>query len=249
MVVYGGIMGIKRKAEIFEIDIIIGKLQKLFEEDIVDSFITHKRYDLLAGYVNTDKVNQVSKSGYTYSNVDFGDDGKISISKEHIVMDDKDGQEDLPEQSFFHLKYYNKLDLKIEQAYNKHVVGKNIQPKLNWKKECREYLSDQYLDELFKAQDLVLEQGNAWDVISFASRVPCANIGKLEDKVIAMNDSLLILAFALDVSGANIAKLRKAIERVGNTRSTIENAELIDHVAMFHSAFGFGEIEGIQPEA
>lgn len=218
-----------RKVNSIDIDGIVARLKKKFEEEVVEAFIRCKRYDLLAGYVNTEGIQQPSNGTKIHGKLIFLKDGKVAIKKED---------------SNYPLANEEKRDNGSDTRY--------VKPNLDWKKECQGFVSDKYFEELLRLQELVLRNGNGWDAIAFASRVPFALSGAFEDKIISLNDSLLILAYANDVEGADIDKLRKSIERIDPRRPEVDPYELRDHIAKFHGRHGFAkpeEAQGAQPEA
>ena len=214
------------------IDGIVAKLKKKFEEDIVEAFIRCKRYDLLAGYIESEGMQQASNDVVIRKKLVFLPDGTVAIKNENS------------EHSLFN-----------EEKRNNGSRNRYVKPNPNWKSECREFVTNEYFAELLKLQEDVLKRGSGWDAIAFASRVPFAISTAFEDKVISLNDSLLILAFANDVEGADIDKLRTSIENIDPDKAGVDPYELRDHIAEFHCRHGFGQTENVsenshaQPEA
>lgn len=214
----------------FNSDVIISKLIKLYEEEIVDAFIKNKRYDLLVGFIFTEKMHTYGASGREKRAI-LRNDGTIAFQKEIFDRSlDQSVSNDVKNNKSFFVMDSGALVRKIEEVYNKKIAGKNIEPNINWKQESANYITPKYIDALNNAHKIIEENGSGWDYLSFAQKVPHADVQTLENKIIMLQNPLLIMAFAHDVRRANIDKLRKAIEIVGDNHD----------VAVFYEEHGDG---------
>lgn len=203
-----------------DVDYIINQLRKEFEEMIVDGFIRDDRKELLSGFLHTEKMRYFDAAGKLRL-IKINNDGRISIRRQFtgdLRNRDKDDlfmHREADGSVIYMISDYSPLSRKIEAYYNKKVAGKNIEPNTKWKEHIKDYVNLDYINKVYEQEEFVLENGDAWECLAFASRVPCNNVKLFEDLIIACKKPSLLFAFASEVEGADIEKLRNAMVEIG----------------------------------